>query len=247
MKFTIERRALVKMLEVIGRKVPSKKWRDKEVRLSACDARVFVEANESTGGAEALVFEDGTCVLDYKVFLRLLKMHPKKKNLIIEVDERRITFATTALPVTQFSRAVTSPGKFKVFHVTDDWISRGHAETETTSERKLPNADKVVIEQEKILDYLLNPKHRIGASKANFFIKFGFSAGKWKILAEALRIHGQTTDVIKVRETNLGPQYVVEGKLNTPDGRTPFVRSIWQMDKGAVAPRLITAYPLEAR
>jgi hypothetical protein len=111
----------------------------------------------------------------------------------------------------------------------------------------LPNADKVIIEREKILDYLLNPKHRIGASKANFFIKFGFSAGKWKILAEALRIHGQTTDVIKVRETNLGPQYVVEGKLNTPDGRTPFVRSIWQMDKGAVAPRLITAYPLEAR
>ena len=53
MKFTVERRALIKMLEVIGRKAPSKKWRDKVVRLFACESRVFVEANESTGGVEA--------------------------------------------------------------------------------------------------------------------------------------------------------------------------------------------------
>jgi uncharacterized protein DUF6883 len=242
MKFTVERRALIKMLEVIGRKAPSKKWRDKEVRLAVCDARVFVEANESAGGVEALVFEDGTCMLDHKMFLQLLKMHPKKKVLIVEVNERKITFATTSLPVTQFSKTVISPGKFKVFPVTDGWVSQSRAETES----KLPNADKAIVEQEKILGYLLNPKHPLGAAKANFFSRYGFTPDKWKILAEALRLHGQTNNVNQIRDTNYGPQYIVEGRIDAPDGRAPFVRSVWQMDKGAVAPRLITAYPLEA-
>ena len=247
MKFTVERRALIKMLELIGRKAPSKKWRDKEVRLSACDARVFVEANESIGGVEALVFADGTCLLNYKIFLKLLKMHPKKKNLIVEIDERRITFATTTLPITQFSRTVTSPGKFKVFPVTDDWLSHSRIGAEAKPIKKLPNADKIIVERGKVLDYLLNSEHRIGASKANFFCKFGFSADKWEVLAEALRVHGQSNGVTKEHETGFGPRYEVEGKLNTPDGRKPLVRSVWQLDKDAVAPRLITAYPLEAR
>ena len=34
---------------------------------------------------------------------------------------------------------------------------------------KLPNPDRLIIEREKIVDYLLNPVHRYGASKARFF------------------------------------------------------------------------------
>ena len=251
MKFTIERRTLVRMLELIGPKVPSKNWRDKEVRLSACAARVFVEANESAGGTEALVLEDGTCVVDYKLFLRLLKSHTKKKTLYVEVDEKRIKFVTTSLPVTEYSRSVTPPGEFKIYPVTDGWLSMSSSEgTETQAKKqqiKLPNADKIIIEREKIVEYLLNPEHHIGSIKANFFTKFGFCAERWEVLANALRIHGQTHAVTSIRETGYGPRYVVEGKMNTPDGRNPHVRSVWQMDKGAVAPRLITAYPSVAR
>ena len=39
---------------------------------------------------------------------------------------------------------------------------------------KLPAANKLVVEREKIADYLLNPAHRYGASKARFFAHFGF-------------------------------------------------------------------------
>jgi hypothetical protein len=109
---------------------------------------------------------------------------------------------------------------------------------------KLPNADKVVVERRKIVDYLLNPKHRFGASKAEFFIHFGFQVKDWEQLAQALRRHGQTHEVKRMQETGFGPRYEVEGKLNTPDGRSPLVRSVWQLDQGTVAPRLITAYPL---
>jgi hypothetical protein len=110
---------------------------------------------------------------------------------------------------------------------------------------KLPNPDKLLVEREKIADYLLNPAHRYGASKARFFAEFGFRIEEWERLAEALREHGRTHDVVRTRETGFGPRYVVEGELNTPSGRRPRVRSVWQMDEGTVAPRLITAYPLE--
>jgi hypothetical protein len=251
MKFTVERRTLVRMLELIGPKAPSQTWRDKEVRLSACAARVFVEANESAGGTEALVLEDGTCLLNFKLFLKLLKSHTKKKIVHVEVNAQRIKFVTTTLPVTKFSRSATPPGEFKIYPVTDGWLTMNRSEASEIQEKKtqtkLPNAEKLIIEREKIVDYLLNPEHHIGSSKANFFGKFGFCVEKWEVLAEALRIHGQTNEVEKIYETGFGPRYLVEGKLKTPDGRNPHIRSVWQLDKDAVAPKLITAYPLETR
>jgi hypothetical protein len=110
---------------------------------------------------------------------------------------------------------------------------------------KLPNPDTLVVEREKIADYLLNPAHRYGASKARFFTGLGFRIEEWERLAEALREHGRTHDVARTRETGFGPRYTVEGVLKAPDRRRPRVRTVWQMDEGAIAPRLITAYPLE--
>jgi len=111
---------------------------------------------------------------------------------------------------------------------------------------KLPNANKALVEREKITDYLLNPAHRFGASKARFFTHFGFQVEEWEQLAQALRQHGQTHEVTKTRQTGFGPRYEVEGRLSCPNGRSPLMRSVWQLDEGAVAPRLLTAYPLEA-
>ena len=110
---------------------------------------------------------------------------------------------------------------------------------------KLPAASKLVVEREKIEDYLLNAAHRYGASKARFFEHFGFRMAAWEQLAQALREHGQKHEVTKTRETGFGPRYEVEGGLSCPNGRHPRVRSVWQLDQGAVAPRLLTAYPLE--
>jgi hypothetical protein len=109
---------------------------------------------------------------------------------------------------------------------------------------KLPSAAKAVVEREKVSGYLLNPAHRFGASKARFFTHFGFRVEAWEQLAQALREHGQTHDVTRTRETGFGFRYEVEGRLDCPNGRRPRVRTVWQIDEGAVAPRLITAYPL---
>ncbi len=112
------------------------------------------------------------------------------------------------------------------------------------SEMKLPNADLAIVEEAKVIDYLLNEKHRFGASKARFFAQFGFRREKWEDLAAALCKHGRQNEVTKVRETGFGPRYEVEGELTTPDGRRAHVRTVWQVDDGEIAPRLITAYPL---
>ncbi len=110
---------------------------------------------------------------------------------------------------------------------------------------KLPNASELIVEREKILNYLLNPMHRYGAAKTRFFTLFGFRAEAWEILADALREHGRVHEIVRIRETGFGSRYVVEGALNTPVGRRPRIRSVWQFDEGTIAPRLITAYPLE--
>jgi hypothetical protein len=109
---------------------------------------------------------------------------------------------------------------------------------------KLPNAHLAVVEREKVADYLLNPTHRYGASKARFLAQFGFRLEAWEVLAAALRDHGQRHDVSRTRETGFGPRYEVEGDLAATDGRHPHVRTLWQVDYGEIAPRLITAYPL---
>jgi hypothetical protein len=110
---------------------------------------------------------------------------------------------------------------------------------------KLPNGLFAVVEREKVVDYLLNRAHRYGASKAEFFSKYGFLLEKWEVLAQALREHGQKHDVINVTETGFGPRFLIDGELPSPDGRAPRVRTVWQLDRGQLAPRLITAYPAE--
>ncbi|OGA32860.1 MAG: hypothetical protein A3G80_05135 [Betaproteobacteria bacterium RIFCSPLOWO2_12_FULL_62_13b] len=110
---------------------------------------------------------------------------------------------------------------------------------------KLPNARRAVVDQSKIRDYLLNSAHRYGASKARFFSDFGFSTQAWEQFAKALRQHAQVHEVTRTRQTGFGPRYEIEGELAAPDGRRPHVCTVWQLDDGQVAPRLITAYPLE--
>lgn len=85
---------------------------------------------------------------------------------------------------------------------------------------KLPNAENAIVEREKITEYLLNPTHRYGASKARFFEAFGFRAEEWGTFAEALRELSRNHDVMKIQETGFGPRYEVEGTLLAPDGRS---------------------------
>ena len=48
-------------------------------------------------------------------------------------------------------------------------------------------------------------------------------------------------------ETPYGPRYHVDGAIERPDGRNPWVRTVWQIDLGRNYPRLITRRPRRRR
>jgi hypothetical protein len=107
----------------------------------------------------------------------------------------------------------------------------------------LPNADQAVVEERKITEYLMSESHPDGASKAMFFSGFGFKIARWQELAESLRLLARVSPVSEVRETPYGRRFVVRGRLDTPSGRRPTVRTVWVLEPGAPAPRLVTAFP----
>jgi len=110
---------------------------------------------------------------------------------------------------------------------------------------KLPFAENAYIPQPKITKYLLNIEHlRGGKDKAIFFMRFGFSLDEWHIMEKSLLAHAQTYEVANTLETPEGVHYVIEGNLDTPDGRNPLIRTVWALDTDSQTPRFITAYPI---
>ncbi len=105
------------------------------------------------------------------------------------------------------------------------------------------NAEGAIVAREKIVDYLLSTTHPRGKSKQRFFRAFGFTPDAWEEMAEALRGHVVMHDVVKQETVSDGERYTVIGQMDTPDGRRPMVRAVWQVDTGTDVPRFITAYP----
>ena len=108
---------------------------------------------------------------------------------------------------------------------------------------KLPNAHLAVVDQNKITAYLLNPAHPDNGGKAPFFLALGFRSDDWQALAAALRKLAGEIPVAKKMESPHGLKYILDGKIETPGGRSPTVRTIWIVDQGLEIPRLVTAYP----
>lgn len=98
------------------------------------------------------------------------------------------------------------------------------------------------VAESKILGYLLSPIHPDGRAKYTFFVRFGFSRYNPDQLRNALVRHANRYDVVAAEETTFGTRYVIEGALDSPDGRNPNIRVVWFVDSGDIIPRLVTAY-----
>lgn len=108
---------------------------------------------------------------------------------------------------------------------------------------RLPNAQQARVDPAKITGYMLSASHPDGGEKAKFFFGFGFWPEQWQSFSEALRVHGASHEVVKIHEDSYGIKYIIDGSLETPDGRNPYVRTVWQIDRESDHPRFITAYP----
>ena len=63
----------------------------------------------------------------------------------------------------------------------------------------------------------------------------------------ALLAHARAHKVARLQKAKLGTSYVIEGPLQTPDGRRPNVRTVWLIETDETAPRLLTAIPLRGK
>lgn len=108
---------------------------------------------------------------------------------------------------------------------------------------KLPNADQAVVEQSKLINYLLNPEHKRGGAKAKLLIQFGYTQNNWQQLATDIRTYHLYADVNLTKETAYGMRYHISAELTTPVGRQLLVKTVWQIDQGTNFPRLITLVP----
>jgi len=107
----------------------------------------------------------------------------------------------------------------------------------------LPQYQSAIVQEQKIVAYLLSFTHRDGRGKAFFFSRFGFRAADWQEFADALKQHIKTHEVATAETTPFGIRYTIEGTLVTPDGRNPSIRTVWFIETGDSIPRFVTAYP----
>ncbi len=106
---------------------------------------------------------------------------------------------------------------------------------------RLPNAERAIVELRRIREYLLNTAHPTGAPKARFFIAHGFAPHDVALLRTSLVLHGRTNAVVRRVDTAWGTRCTVACDCQTPDGRNPCIRTIWQIEQGV--PRLLTVLP----
>ena len=108
---------------------------------------------------------------------------------------------------------------------------------------KLPHGDRARVDQEKIVQYLLNPAHPDNGGKAAFFLALGYNVNNWRLLAAAFQSLAANSDISKKLESPHGSKYILDGMIDAPVGKSTVVRTIWAIDRGSEIPRLVTAYP----
>jgi hypothetical protein len=110
---------------------------------------------------------------------------------------------------------------------------------------KLPNADRAIIDEQKLRGYLLSRSHPVGRFKAAFFARAGFDIESWAALATQLRELARLGQADPGASSEYGQKYLVSGTLIGPQGGRLAVTSVWIVPAGGDVPRLVTVYPRE--
>jgi hypothetical protein len=109
---------------------------------------------------------------------------------------------------------------------------------------KLPNADRVLIEMQKLVDYCLDPDHPRGKHKARVFLSScGFTAEQAFDLRDALLNAAKNAEAELGEEDDYGQRYVIDLEVIGSTG-TAQVRSAWIVRQEEDFPRFVSCYVL---
>lgn len=107
---------------------------------------------------------------------------------------------------------------------------------------KLPNADRAVVDIEKLRDYSLNPQHDEGKHKARVFhAALGFTQNDAAALRAMVLEAARTEEAIAGKLLAHGQMYVVD--FIAPSAHRPVpIRTAWIIETDTDFPRLVTCY-----
>lgn len=109
---------------------------------------------------------------------------------------------------------------------------------------KLPNAERAVVEIEKLRDYCLNANHPRGRHKARVFVTaLGLTADDAEELRQAILSAVLSEDAIPTERDEYGQRFVVDFSMRR-QGKDAVVRSSWIIRSGEDYPRLTSCYVL---
>lgn len=115
MKFIIEKKALTRLLRVLGSD-PKKKAHPSLLRLAAHDGQIILQAHDTEAGCEALILEEGVCFFRADQFLPLVRTYATAANFTVEVTPEGIQIGTTHIgrglwEISLFQNPRTAPAK----------------------------------------------------------------------------------------------------------------------------------------
>lgn len=114
----------------------------------------------------------------------------------------------------------------------------------------LPNHERAIIEDSKLIHYALNPQNERGRHQARVFEStLGFNLSNWTQLKEAILDALTHHEATSTGETAFGKKFEVVLSIAGPSKRTVDVMTIWQFDclddrTFNDVPRLVTVYVL---
>ena len=109
---------------------------------------------------------------------------------------------------------------------------------------KLPNADRAVVEIEKLRDYCLSSSHPRGRHKARvFFTALGITADDSEELKQAILSAVITEEATPTERDEYGQRFVVDFSMRR-QGKDAVVRSSWIIRSGEDYPCLTSCYVL---
>jgi hypothetical protein len=106
----------------------------------------------------------------------------------------------------------------------------------------MPDGDRAVVDDAKLLDYCLSPTHPRGRHKARVFASaLGITAAEADRLKAGLIAAARDSDAQPSRRNKFGQLYEIRAPVAGPGGAAD-VLSVWIVADADPVPRLVTCY-----
>lgn len=108
---------------------------------------------------------------------------------------------------------------------------------------KLCELFELYISDDKLLKYLLSGSQIRSTDKSKLFLWLGFTTESYLLLKHELLTIATLNEVDAIKENEYGIIYIINGKVQTPSGRSILLQTVWHvLDESKIA-RFVTAYP----